>query len=104
MNVRNPGNNVRANPIVERHIQTLLLAIVVGLLAWSGNTTLRLIETTARQDERISTLITLTESLRRDLRETGDEFMTISEAQLNRDQMRGRIDSIDSRVSRLEDQ
>jgi len=73
-------------------------------VAWSGNTTLRLIETTARQDERISTLITLTESLRRDLRETGDEFMTISDAQLYRDQMRGRIDSIDSRVSRLEDQ
>jgi len=100
----NPDNNVRSRPIVERHIQTLLLAIVVGLLTWSSNTTLRLIETTARQDERISTLITLTESLRRDLRETGDEFMTISDAQLYRDQMRGRIDSIDSRVSRLEDQ
>lgn len=104
MSETNPETNVRSRPILERHVQTVLLALVVGLLAWSGNTTMTLIETSARQDERISQLITLTENLRQDLRDTGNQFMTISDAQLYRDQMNSRIDALGSRVSRLENE
>ncbi|MEQ5768136.1 hypothetical protein NFH98_11070 [Halomonas sp. H33-56] len=80
----------------------MLLALVVGLLAWSGNTTLTLIETSARQDERISQLIALTEQLRADLREVGNDYMTINDAAMYRDQINSRIDALGARVSRLE--
>ncbi|MBY5941151.1 hypothetical protein KUW00_09635 [Halomonas sp. DP5N14-9] len=83
-------------------MQTVLLALVVGLLAWSGNTTLTLIETSARQDERISQLIALTEQLRADLREVGNDYMTINDAAMYRDQINSRIDALGARVSRLE--
>ncbi|MGK0545366.1 hypothetical protein ACSEE7_07660 [Halomonas cupida] len=102
MSQTNPDTALKAKPILERHVQTVLLALVVGLLAWSGNTTLTLIETSARQDERISQLITLTEQLRADLREVGNDYMTINDAAMYRDQINSRIDALGARVSRLE--
>lgn len=102
MSETSPDTALKAKPILERHVQTVLLALVVGLLAWSGNTTLTLIETSARQDERISQLIALTEQLRADLREVGNDYMTINDAAMYRDQINSRIDSLGARVSRLE--
>ena len=102
MSETSPDNALKAKPILERHVQTVLLALVVGLLAWSGNTTLTLIETSARQDERISQLIALTEQLRADLREVGNDYMTINDAAMYRDQINSRIDALGARVSRLE--
>ncbi|WP_275289164.1 hypothetical protein [Halomonas elongata] len=99
----NPGTHqVRAKPIFERHLQTLLLTLVAGLIAWQGVTTLKLIETTARQDERITQLITMTEQLRNDLKDADSQYMTNQDASLYRQQMNGRIDALDNRVSRLE--
>lgn len=102
MPTSSPDTAVRSKPIIERHVQTVLLALVVGLLAWSGNTTMTLIETSARQDERITQLINLTEQLRNDLRAVGSEYMTISDAALYRDQLNSKIDSLSARVSQLE--
>ena len=102
MSETSPDTALKAKPILERHAQTVLLALVVGLLAWSGNTTLTLIETSARQDERISQLIALTEQLRADLREVGNDYMTINDAAMYRDQINSRIDALGARVSRLE--
>ncbi|QFT84954.1 hypothetical protein FIU88_08195 [Halomonas sp. THAF12] len=93
---------VRARTKLETHMQTLLLTLVAGLIAWQGVTTLKLIETSARQDERITQLITLTEQLRNDLRDADNQYMTIQDASLYRDQMNGRIDALTSRLSRLE--
>ncbi|MDT8894198.1 hypothetical protein RSO41_05980 [Halomonas sp. I1] len=98
----NPDTQVRAKPIFERHLQTLLLTLVAGLIAWQGITTLKLIETTARQDERISQLITMTEQLRNDLRDADSQYMTNHDARIYRDQLNSRIDDLDNRVSRLE--
>lgn len=102
MSETNPDTAVRPKPILERHIQTVMLGLVIALLGWSGNTTLTLIETTARQDERITQLINLTEDLRTDLRNVGSEYMTISDAALYRDQMNGQLDALNERVKRLE--
>lgn len=98
----NPDTHVRSKPILERHLQTLLLTLVAGLIAWQGVTTLKLIETSARQDERITQLLTMTEQLRNDLRDADSQYMTIQDASLYRDQMNGRIDALSSRLSRLE--
>lgn len=102
MSETSPDTSVRPKPIIERHIQTVLLALVVGLLGWSGNTTMTLIETSARQDERITQLINLTEQLRADLRDVGTRYMTISDAALYREQMSGQLDALKQRVTRLE--
>ncbi|MGQ7247582.1 hypothetical protein ACUN9Y_09605 [Halomonas sp. V046] len=103
MSEANPDTAVRSKPILERHLQTVLLALVVALLGWSGNTTLTLIETSARQDERISTLISLTENLRQDLRDVGTNYMKVNDAAIYRSQINGRIDALDGRLKRLED-
>ncbi|WP_289105734.1 hypothetical protein [uncultured Halomonas sp.] len=93
---------VRTRTKFETHMQTLLLTLVAGLIAWQGMTSMKLIETSARQDERISQLIALTEQLRADLREVGNDYMTINDAAMYRDQINSRIDALGARVSRLE--
>jgi hypothetical protein len=93
---------VRPKPIMERHLQTLLLTLVAGLIAWSGMTTMKLVETQARQDERVSHLITLTESLRSEIRGMEDRYMSRSDAELYRAQFSARMDTMDQRISVLE--
>lgn len=93
---------VRTRKRLETHVQTVLLAMVIAVITWSGNTTLKLIETTARQDERITQLLELTEELRQELRDAGNRFMTIDAADFYRQQVNGRLDALDDRVKRLE--
>ncbi|WP_134016831.1 hypothetical protein [Modicisalibacter xianhensis] len=94
---------MRPRPIMERHLQTLLLTLVAGLIAWSGMTTMRLVETQARQDERVTHLITLTESLRNEIRGMEDRYMSRSDAEIYRAQFSARMDGLDQRISVLED-
>lgn len=102
MSDKNPDTTVRSKPIMERHVQTLLLAVVAGLIGWQGITTLKLSESSARQDERVTHLITLTEQLRQDLRNMDSQYLTRREAEMHRNENRSKLDLLESRVSRLE--
>lgn len=99
---QSPDNAVRSKPIMERHVQTLLLALVAGLISWQGYSTLRLNESSARQDERVTHLITLTEQMRQDLRNLDAQYISRREAEMHRNEIRGKIDLLESRVNRLE--
>jgi len=102
MSEQNPDRAVRSRPIMERHLQTLLLAVVAGLIGWQGVTTLKLSESSARQDERVTHLITLTEQLRQDLRNMDSQFLTRREAEVHRNETRSKIEILESRMNRLE--
>lgn len=102
MSDKSPENTVRSKPIMERHLQTLLLALVAGLISWQGYSTLRLNESSARQDERVSYLITLTEQLRQDMRNMDALYMPRREYEMYRNETRSKLDQLESRVSRLE--
>ncbi|WP_413616426.1 hypothetical protein MRB56_09165 [Halomonas cupida] len=103
MSEQSPDNSVRSRPILERHVQTIMLGLVIALLAWSGTTTLKLVETSARQDERITQLINITNELRDEMRDASSRYMTVNSASVYRQQLNSRIDSIDIRVKQLED-
>lgn len=96
-------NPLPVKPIIERHLQTLLLGLVVALLGWSGNTTLKLTENGARQDERITHLIALTEQLRQDIRTVDSQYITRREAEMYRSSMLNRVGEVESRLTKLED-
>lgn len=94
--------NMRPRPIIERHVQSIMLALISGLIAWQGITTLKLSESSARQDERVSHLISLTEQLRQDLRNMDSTYLPRREAEMYRNEQRNKFEQLESRVSRLE--
>lgn len=102
MSQANPDDAVRSKPILERHLQTLLLTLVAGLIAWQGMTTLELTETTARQDEKVMHLIALTEQLRQDIRDMDSDYLPRREAEMYRSETALRLETLDQRVTRLE--
>lgn len=102
MSQGSPDDAVRSKPILERHLQTLLLTLVAGLIAWQGVTTLKLTENAARQDEKVMHLIALTEQLRQDIRNMDADFLPRREAEMYRSETSMRLDELYQRVSRLE--
>lgn len=97
-----PEKPVTSRPIMERHLQTLLLALVAGLISWQGFSTLKLTESSARQDERVMHLIALTEQLRQDLRNLDSQYVTRRESDINRSELRSKLETLETRITRLE--
>lgn len=89
-------------PIMERHLQTGILLLIVSFVGWQALTTLQLTEASVRQDERVMHLITLTEQLRVDLRNLDNLYLPRREAEVYRNDMRNRIEQLESRISRVE--
>lgn len=98
----NPETAVRSKPILERYVQSIVLFLISGLIAWQGVTTLKLSESSARQDERDTHLIKLTEQLRQDLRNIDSQYISRREAEMHGNESRRKIEQLESRVSRLE--
>ena len=98
-----PGNdNMKPRPIIERHVQSMMLALISGLIAWQGVTTLKLSESSARQDERVVHLISLTEQLRQDIRDMDATYLPRREAEMYRNETDRKLNDLSSRVDRLE--
>lgn len=89
--------------LMERHLQTLLLTIVAGLIAWQGVTSLKLSESSARQDERIAYLTEQVREIHRELREQRAVYVTRGEFERRTDAQDDRLDGIDGRVRALEE-
>lgn len=97
-----PDDNMTPRPIIERHIQSFLLSVIIALAVWQGSTTFRLSEISARQDERVTHLINLTEQLRQDLRDMDATYLPRREAEIYRNETDRKLDELSSRVDRLE--
>ena len=89
-------------PIIERHVQSIMLFLISGLIAWQGVTTLKLSESSARQDERVTHLISLTEQMQQALRDADSTYMSRRELQVHRNEIARELEQLDNRVGRLE--
>ncbi|QJQ93927.1 MULTISPECIES: hypothetical protein [Halomonadaceae] len=98
-----PDTTVRSKPIMERHLQTMLLAIATMLIGWQGVTTFNLSQTSARQDERIVHLTQQVSEIHRELRDQRDNYVTFNEADRRFREHRHELDAINSRVRALEE-
>ena len=96
------NDSMKPRPIIERHIQSFLLSVIVALAVWQGSTTFRLSEISARQDERVTHLINLTEQLRQDLRDMDTTYLPRREAEIYRNETDRKLDELSVRVGRLE--
>lgn len=94
--------SVRSRPIMERHLQTLLLTLVAGLIAWQGVTTLKLTEASARQDERLIGLTDKVTELQKDLREFSTSYYPKADAEREFGDIKSDISSLRERVTVLE--
>lgn len=103
MSEENPDTALRSKPIIERHIQTLLLAIVAGLIGWQGMTTLKLSESSARQDERIVNLTHQVSEIHRELRDQRDNYVTLNEFERRMSEQRSETSTLRDRVRTLEE-
>ena len=95
-------DKMKPRPIIERHIQSFLLSVIIALAVWQGSTTFRLSEISARQDERVSHLINLTEQLRQDLRNMDATYLPRREAEIYRNETDRKLEELSNRVDRLE--
>lgn len=95
-------NNMKPRPTIERHIQSFLMSVIIALAVWQGSTTLRLSEISARQDERVTHLINLTEQLRQELRDMDVTYLPRREAEMYRHETDRKLDELSNRVGRLE--
>lgn len=93
----------------ERHLQTGIQLILIGLLAWAGMKLVTLGESTAVLRERLIYQGEQISNLRRDLRDWSDVYMKKSDAARDLelintriDAAHGRIDTVVGRVDAIE--
>ena len=78
-------------------MQTVLLFVVTGLIAWQGMTSVKLSESSARQDERIQHLTMQVTEIHRELREQRNAYVPRAEVERNFDELRERIRALELR-------
>lgn len=88
----------------ERHFQTGIQLVLVGLLAWAGLKLVTLGEENAALQERITYQGEQIVSLRRDIREWSNLYVRKSEAQQRAEEVNSRLDALGDRLSTLEEQ
>ena len=81
-------------PVWENHFQSIILAIILGVMAWVGNGVSNGAVTMARQEERIANLTLQVLDMKAALQITSRDFTTRDE----------RINSLEARVREIEHQ
>ncbi|MFW6032453.1 MAG: hypothetical protein ACOCTI_03670 [Phycisphaeraceae bacterium] len=90
--------------IFERHLQTAIQIILVGLLAWAGLRLVALGENTAVLRERLVYQGSQIESLRRDLRDWSDLYYRKSTADREISDLQDGVRHLDERITALEEE
>lgn len=90
--------------MLERHLQTGIQLLLVGLIAWSGVKLVTLGEHMAVLQERQINQGRQIESLRRDLREWSNLYYSRRDAEREIGGLQNNVRDLDARVSELESQ
>ncbi|WFF40408.1 hypothetical protein EVC62_02215 [Salinicola endophyticus] len=93
---------VRSRPIIERHIQTALLAVIVAAIGWAGSSLIDVREGFARQDERLTNLAQQFADVQSSLKELSTAYYPKSDAERELGNMRTDIRNLRERVTVLE--
>lgn len=94
-----------SSPVLERHLQTLLLSIIAGLIAWGGMTINGTAQATVRLDERVVQMTKTVEEARLEVRDLGKLQAEIAaQGADQRQQLWGEIARLQARIGVLEAQ
>lgn len=93
---------VRPRPIMERHIQTVLLSVIVAALLWFGSSVVDVREGFARQDEKMISVQAQLAQIQSDLREQSDKYYPKADAEREMTSFRSDIRTLRERVTVLE--
>lgn len=88
--------------VFERHMQTGIQVLLVALIIWAGTELVKLGQQSVVLEERLTTQGLMLNELRQELREWGDTYYRTTDARRELDEIEGRIDNFNSRVSALE--
>ena len=94
--------SVRSRPIMERHIQTVLLSVIVAALLWFGSSVVDVREGFARQDEKMISVQAQLAQIQSDLREQSDKYYPKADAEREMTSFRSDIRTLRERVTVLE--
>ncbi len=86
----------------ERHMQTAIQVLLVGLLLWAGTELVKLGQQSAVLEERLTTQGTMLYELRQELKVWGETYYRATDARRELDHIETRIDDLNGRVSALE--
>lgn len=89
--------------VFERHMQTGIQVLLVALIIWAGTELVKLGQQSVVLEERLATQGMTLQEMRHELRSWGDMYYRTADAQRDLNEIEGRINSLDSRVSALED-
>ncbi|WP_342594538.1 hypothetical protein AAGT95_16760 [Salinicola lusitanus] len=93
---------VRSRPIMERHIQTVLLSVIVAALLWFGSSVVEVREGFARQDEKMIGVQSQLAQIQADLRSQSDKYYPRADAEREMTSFRSDIRTLRERVTVLE--
>ncbi|MCC5904049.1 MAG: hypothetical protein JJT87_19230 [Halomonas sp.] len=88
--------------VFERHMQTGIQVLLVGLILWAGSELVKLGQQSVILEERLTMQGLMLQEMRQELKSWGDTYYRTVDARRELDQIETRIDSLNSRVSALE--
>jgi len=96
-----PGT-VRSKPILERHVQSILLALIVGGILWVGNNMVTYGQQIAVINSSMAQLQSTLTQMQTDLRASNGKFAVKTEVDAALAQDRSDIRSLRERITTLE--
>ncbi len=97
-----PGERDMKPSVFERHMQTAIQVVLVALILWAGTELVQIGRQSAVLEERLATQGLTLQQMRQELRTWNDTYYRKADAQRELDEIESRIDSLNSRVSALE--
>ena len=93
--------NVRPS-IFERYMQTGIQVLLVTLIIWAGSELVKLGQQSVVLEERLTMQDLMLQEMRHELKSWGDTYYRTVDARRELDNLEGRINNLNSRVSELE--
>ncbi|KIN15840.1 hypothetical protein RO22_04060 [Halomonas sp. KHS3] len=88
--------------IFERHMQTGIQVLLVTLIIWAGSELVKLGQQSVVLEERLTMQDLMLQEMRHELKSWGDTYYRTVDARRELDNIEGRINNLNSRVSALE--
>lgn len=86
----------------ERHMQTGIQVLLVGLILWAGSELVKLGQQSVVLEERLTMQGLMLQEMRQELKSWGDTYYRATDARRELDEIESRINNLNSRVSALE--
>ncbi|OAL57885.1 hypothetical protein A6R74_10770 [Halomonas sp. ALS9] len=88
--------------IFERHMQTGIQVLLVTLIIWAGSELVKLGQQSVVLEERLTIQDLMLQEMRQELKSRGDTYYRTVDSRRELDNIEGRINNLNSRVSALE--